>query len=1235
MKIFKERRHALFNRPIQIAGVDYLSIGLMLYFDLTAPEDLHNEQDLWKDLVALMGADLVLDQGWPKPHGEILLAGAAVAPGGHPTPATQVRLRCGPIDKTLRVFGDRFWLTAALGRHRMTEPNPFTRMPIDWKHAFGGPDFADNPLGKGVAANKPSDDGTPIALPNVEGEPLVATPDDRPRPASFGSVDMMWPARAKKHGTYDDAWLQQRWPAFPDDMNYAFFCMAPEDQQLPGHFDGREVIEIEGMHKERPVIRSRLPHRRVRAFVTRRDIAHPKDLSKAVFEEVGLKPETLWLFPDILRGVILWRGLTRASDDQYSDLARLLVKDEDSATEPTPVTAYRDEQLRKADLGVPFDPNLQTLYADKMGEAAKKTLNLPKKIKAQLAAHQGQVPVPRYQAADLERLMGAQLVQTRAAIETIEATAKDLHARFGHIAPINFGAIAKARAQADKMQVKLADLVARGKAIEQRKAEMLDKAKGIMKRPELEPLLAKAGISDPNTLLARPPEPPFHARAFPLLTSWRLDLLLDASRLRALTDLGLRRETIKNRWLAWNPQPRQEQSRDWGIEPKPGAETLSIPAGLVMPRFDGAKLVGLLVRDGEMTDPGVDVSIPGSLNTPLFLEAASEQGVLVLVADELSAAYAEQEAGDFAHVTVCRTPAGPLAKAAKEALQAGALAVVVLPEAGAWAGKEPQFLATFRGCRFARLPDVRDVFSAHIKGLDLRQAIVEQLPPEGAGKHALIFDSPGQKPRENAKKLTDILSAVSMAALIKDGVNQGIAAKRASMDERIAPFMKQAEEAKARMAAAGFTGAAPDAKGPRPMTEELNERADQVKAVRDKMKAKGALPPDKEAEFDKAIARMRDLGPQLDAQKSQGMAQLKAFQPPAEAKAAFAKAGIDPAKLRPQAPAFVIGAAKGQGDVRGATIQGEDFSGMDLAGIDLSNARVSHCLFKGTNLSGARFDRTMVQQCDFTGADLSKSELLSPVFKTCVLDHAVLTEARGNMPVIQDSSLKQADFSHTDFSQLVVQKSVLDGLILTDARVLLSIFAEGQAEGLKADGARFEKTVFKKLSLDKASFLGLTTDALLLHGCTGAQVSFAGSELFKFRISHDSAFPGLVLRGVTWKHGYCRTSNLAGADFQGANLERTIFESCDLSSANLAKARLFRCRFPKSNLEGATLRHANLMLSSLRQTRLVKTDLRDANCYAVDFFKAVFGETRMQGANLKRSFIAGREDVMRREGMIA
>ncbi|MGE4263158.1 MAG: DUF2169 domain-containing protein [Desulfovibrio sp.] len=1235
MKIFKERRHALFNRPVEIAGKHYLSLGVMLYFDLTAPDELHTEQELWKELVALMGPEMVLDQGWPKPHAEVLLAGHACAPGGKPTAALKVRLRCGPVDKALNVFGDREWVRGNDGVLRLSQAKPFVAMPLDWKHAFGGPEFKDNPLGKGIEAVTRPDGTQVVPLPNVEGDMFIGAPTDRPAPASFGPVDLLWPMRAKKNGTYDDAWVKTRWPALPDDMNYEFFCMAPEDQYLPGHFEGGEVIEVEGMHKDLPRISSHLPRYRVRAFVTRRDKKEPEDLSKASFDEVGLKPETLWLFPEILRGVILWRGMVACSDDEYSDLGRLFVADEANASEPKPIEHYRDIQLRKADLSVPFDPAMQLEFQRKMAAGARKALNLPKDLKEGLARRQGQAPAMVMQPADVARTLNAALARIRSSVDAVEGTAKGLHERFGHMAPVNLNAIPRARGLADAMEGKLNAMLQRAEAMEQRKAAFLDRAREILKRPQLTYMADQKGLGDLEKLLEGPQEPPFHATGFPLLVSWRIGLDIDQERLRALSALGLERGTVKRRWLAWNPEARQERAADWGLEPKPGQDTFTIPAGLVLPGFSGPKLDRLLVRTGALDDAASDQLVLGSRDEPLFLEAASEQGVVALVPDELSAAFIEQEAGDFAHVAVCAQPAGPLPKAAAGALKNGALAVVLLPEAGPWAALQKEFEAALPDCRFARLPEAKDVFAAHRKGQDVRQAIVEHLPPDKAQEHSLLFDAPGLPKKPGAKKLQDILSAASIADLIKGGVADVKAAKEASFGPRLAELNQRAEAAKARMAKEGFIAPdPPPPAGPTSMTEQMNIAADKAEGIRDRMRNMDSLPPEAEAKINELAAKLRATGPKLDAQKAEQLGRLRAFEPTPEMAQSFAKAGLDPAKLKPQPPELVLAAAKGQGDMRGATIKDLDFSGQDLSGLDLTKTRISKCLFKGANLAGARFEQAIVKGCDFSGADLTGVVLDRAVFKECVLDKASLRRATGEMTVIQKSSLKGTDLTGSGFGQLIVQQSCMEGLRLDQGGYRLSIFSEGDATGLCADGARFEKCVFKKVGLSKASFRGISTDALLLHTCAGEQASFANSELFKFRISHDSAFPGLNLRGVTWKQGYCKKADLTGADFQGSELERTIFDSCSLVNTNLAKVKLRRCRFPKSDLEAAVLHFADLFMASLRKTRLVQADLRGANCYAVDFFRAVFGQTRMEGANLKRSLIDGHEEAMRLEGLI-
>jgi uncharacterized protein YjbI with pentapeptide repeats len=1233
MKIYKERRHALINRPVEIKGVNYLSLGLMLYFDLTAPDDPHTEQELWQELTPLLGQGY-LDQGWPKPRAEVLCLGACHAPRGKNVAAAEVRLKVGPVNKTLRVFGDRFWTTGPDGLARMSSASPFTVMPLDWRHAFGGPEIKENPLGKGIAPVRRADGTIVVPLPNIEGANLIGAPSDRPPPVGFTPLDMLWPQRARKNGTYNDTWLKERWPALPDDMNYEFFCMAPEDQYLPGFFQGTETIAIEGMHPDLAMISSRLPRRRLRAFVTRRDPKAPQDLAKALFEEVGLRPETLWLFPEVLRGVLLWRGLTRCADDEYANLARLFTADEDPAEAPKPLAYYRDEQLKKADLGVPFDPAMQQQYQEEMAKAAKKVLNLPKAIQKQLAAHQGQAPAMRYRPEDLGRLMDANLAQVRSTIDSVEATANNLHARFGHMVPIDFSAFQQFREQAASLQGKAAQLVAKGQAIEQRRDALIAKAKEILKRPELKSSLDDGDI-DPETVLDKSAEPPFHARGFPLLVSWRLGLKLDAGRQQLLRKLGFEPETIANRWLAWNPAPREERIEDWALKAEPGQERFTIPAGLVLPRFSGRELVRLLVRPEPLDSSSGEVLVPGSLAAPLWLAAAAEQNIVAIVPDELSAAYVEQEVGDFAHVAVCPGPGGALPESAAERVQAGALAIVVLAGHGPWDGQTALFQKALPGCRFAVLPEARHIFGPHSGSQDLRQAIVEQLPPEQAARHALLFDAPGAPRQPGARKLEDILFADGMNALIRDGYARGSAATQAAFEARQAELLHKVEAAKARLAQKGFKAPEPPpAAGPQSMTAALGAQADQVAAMRDKLKQIDSLTPDEEAEFEKSIARLRELGPQWDAQKSAGMARLKAFEPPEEARTAFAQAGLDPAKLKPQPPEMVAKARAGQATLKGSTLKGLDLNGHDLHGLDLSEARVEACLFKGADLKDSCLDGAMFQQCDFSEADLSGASLNRTVFQACVFAKAQLVAVMAEMPVFQECDLKAADLSRARLQQAVFQKGVFAEVRLSQADLRLSVIADTSAAGLRADRAHFEKCVFKKVDLTQAAFTGITTDALLWHTCTGEKVSLAGSGLFKFRISHDSVFPGLDLTGVTWKQGYCRTANLSQADFRGAVLERTIFDTCDLTRAHLDKAGLVRCRLLKCNLEGASLRHANLHLASVRKSRLVNADLRGANCFAVDFWRAVLGQTRMQGANLKRTLLAGHEAALQQEGLI-
>jgi hypothetical protein len=188
--------------------------------------------------------DLVLT----KKTTDIIIVGHAYAPGGGPVTEMEAGFRVGPVQKSLRVTGDRQW--GAAGR---SGPAPFVKMPLTYERAFGGVDSrsADperdwewrNPVGTGFVVSR--DNATGVALPNIEYSNEAARSwKDRPRPAGFGAIAGHWQPRVGFAGTYDDNWMKTRQPLLPDDFDDRYFQCAPQDQQAPTFLRGGEPVAL-------------------------------------------------------------------------------------------------------------------------------------------------------------------------------------------------------------------------------------------------------------------------------------------------------------------------------------------------------------------------------------------------------------------------------------------------------------------------------------------------------------------------------------------------------------------------------------------------------------------------------------------------------------------------------------------------------------------------------------------------------------------------------------------------------------------------------------------------------------------------------------------------------------------------------------------------------------------------------------------------------------------------------
>ncbi len=265
-----------------------------------------------------------------KPRGECMLAGTCHAPHGAPATVVHVRFRVGRVDRALAVIGDRHWTSGGA----LVGPAPFTQMPLRWERAFGGPSFAENPAGCGIdPVDTPQ--GRVVLLPNLEDPlALIRSPGARPPPAHLGPLHRMWRARLRHAGTYDDAWRRARWPWYPADFSPAYFNAAPAEQQIDGYWQGDERIVLRGLHPTLAEVDTRLPGRRVRAFVDRRGAD-----GQRWFTELAMRLDTITVDADKEQVYCLWRGSIDVADEKLSDVDRLFYLDAPGDAAPLDLAA--------------------------------------------------------------------------------------------------------------------------------------------------------------------------------------------------------------------------------------------------------------------------------------------------------------------------------------------------------------------------------------------------------------------------------------------------------------------------------------------------------------------------------------------------------------------------------------------------------------------------------------------------------------------------------------------------------------------------------------------------------------------------------------------------------------------------------------------------------------------------------------------------------------------------------
>lgn len=339
MKTIKPTKLGILTRTFEIDHKHYFVPTVLVFCDLGPERCLLPDVELWQLAGAELGKEAIIDECMPKQRGELLVHGRCFTAGKIPRPAASVRVKVGPIDKTLYVIGNRTWRRDGTPG----DPENFTEMPIHYSRAFGGEGNQLNPIGIGVG--KVQMDGHEVhPMPNIEWPgKLIQSKSDKPAPAGLGPFDITWAQRWPKIGTYDAKWIREQLPGLAKDMDLSMWNAAPEDQQLPsGFFEGSEDILIQNMHPDIPQIEGRLPGIVGRCFVTQ------KTASGEVFCEIPLHLDTVQLFPHHERCALSFRGLWPIAEDDADDIIHLVIAC-DERSNPRPLDHYRATLERRLD----------------------------------------------------------------------------------------------------------------------------------------------------------------------------------------------------------------------------------------------------------------------------------------------------------------------------------------------------------------------------------------------------------------------------------------------------------------------------------------------------------------------------------------------------------------------------------------------------------------------------------------------------------------------------------------------------------------------------------------------------------------------------------------------------------------------------------------------------------------------------------------------------------------------
>ncbi len=1246
MKVIKDTHHGLLLNRFGIKDKYYLVVTILIFFDLDRPDSSLNEQEMWRFFQAQAGGGAILDTGMPKMNGEVIIYGSCFPAQGSAR-ASMVAFGMEGIRKKLSVFGDRIWIRKG-GISVISEPEPFREMPIRWENAFGGRHYKMNPLGKGIDPVILPDGREVIPLPNIEDpDHLIGSPSDRPEPVCFMPIDMMWPQRFKKHGTYDERWLRDRWPFYPEDMDWSFFNCASEDQQRSSFFRGGEEFFIENMHPERSRIFSTIPALRQRCFINRlMDIEKPE--GETLFQEVETRIDTLILFPHALRGIALWRGTAEIYDDEALDVLHLFIVTESLKDKPKDLDYYHEAFKRRVEGDITDIPELQEAESmmkeaeAEIARAEKQLKELPRRINDSILMGIGEAPRRPLTPEEIIRSSIKTIEENEEILGDMGSGLQDLKEEFGHILKIDSMDMSSMRKDMARIKDEFKDLEKRvsaiNKDVEASKQEIKSRLESEFKRVSEIPEIKDRDISIKEFISFLEPkkENLWTDSGMKFLEECRAQLLNDKRSMEILGEMGLSEYTIEWAWLGLNREEKRYKGSLWELE----QDEISIPQGLVIPYFEKDNLKRIIIRPDITPDSSKDVVISGSKDINYRLSTSLVDGTVVVVRDELEALLLHQDIWDISSVVAIKDPHGKMDKKTESMIKNASC--ILVPEysedyISAWKEMFPESVPV-------SMPEgARDMFSIRASGISLRKWFLNVLRPDVKKKLIELAVSEDIDLEEEYLFNVDLVSTKVRDAIYKSVNMENIESLKDQATEIIANIKERLKKVGIPDSVLDHITMEPEETGKEPeeFIHSSRERLSRViNDARAKLKATGLFTNEAKMTLDEVEKTHTDALKEAEERLKDAKAKIQGL------KDLSTKGGLMPDWARELASE----ADKGGDELakryekltreeviefydQGKSLSEKDLSGVDLSGLNLKGADLKSSLLEGTifrraSLDNADLSEVIASSADFSDASLKGANLTKGLFDSAKFKHAHLNGACLKDVLAEGADFQGADLSGAELQGIIFNGAKLKGIICEGANARDGVFIEVDATDGVFRGAELGKALFSKSTLREANFSEAKVQSTIFMGTNAKGAKFVEADLYDNRIVEKSDFSGVEFANVRADRSCWIGSDLSGSDFQGSSLDQALVQDCDLSGSALKGVSARKARFERADLSEADMRNVNLFKGSLRKARLNRTDLKGANLYGVEFYRTKVRDTNLNGANLKRTKLEGREKLI-------